>query len=521
MNFRQTFFAALSALSLITADASVSFAAQEVGTGSTPVAASGGTAVGNGEVVSENKCDINSLKSKFESGKESYTAINTQNGKYFGKYQMGTAALEETGFIKKGTYAKYGAGGLLDSANWTGKLGINSTSDWLANSTVQEATEPEWEAAQLRQMPSSVKAAMGQQLPGGCGPLTEASYLMGAHLMGPGGVQSYLSSGGYCGKASSGQVKYDTTDGSGVCVQKYMCAGSSCQTVTKDMSKKICSTVMPTLNAINCSNYTGQQAALCNYAKPYLMTQEECQSAEDMAQGAKKGPNKEKCENSTFGPGSGSWSYALACSWASSAVANQDGTNEAGESPQTSGKGNTGAVSDPECMQKLEGMGVQFDKIGQFYNGTYGGTTCVIENAVALRGTAIPFAGQKLNMTCDMAIAMEKFGQQIKSLGVTSYFGIGSTRTCGPMRDKRGNLPGTITNHALGQAVDFTGVVIGGRQISMGKIHEPNTPDGAIASQVKAIACSTFRAVLSPTYAQYTGTFIHNHVEWAKLNVCR
>jgi hypothetical protein len=516
MYFRKLFFAAIAAASLIGTD--VTYAVD-----SANGATSGGDAKADGEVVSENKCDVDALKSKFESSADgqNYGAINKANGLYFGKYQMGTAALEDMGYIKAGTTKSYGAKGLLDSANWTGKDGINSTTDWLNNSAVQEAVEPLWQAKQASYMPSSVKAAMGQQLPGGCGPMTDAAYLMGSHLVGPAGVKAYLDSGGQCGKASSGGLSADTTDGSGVCVQKYLCAGSSCQTVTKDMNKKTCDVTMPVINAISCSNYTGQELALCNYAKPYLMTSEECNSAETMAQNAEMGPNKEKCENSSFGPGTGSWSYVLACSWASSAVANQDGTTETGETPQTATQGNSGAVSDPECMNKLEGMGVQFDKIGQFYNGTYGGTTCVIENAVSLRGTAIPFAGQKLNMTCDMAIAMEKFGQQIKSLGVTSYFGIGSTRTCGPMRDKRGNLPGTITNHALGQAVDFTGVVIGGRQISMGKVHEPNTPDGAIATQIKAIACSTFRAVLSPTYAQYTGTFIHNHVEWAKLNVCR
>lgn len=515
MIFRRIFLAAVAAISLSISDAGYLYAQSANG------ATSGGDAKASGEVVSENKCDVNSLKAKFESGGSGYAAVNKQNGLYFGKYQMGTAALEETGFIKKGTYSQYGAKGILQPGVWTGKSGINSTQDWLNNPAVQDATEPLWQQVQLSQMPASVKAAMGQQLPGGCGPLTESSYLMGAHLMGPGGVASYLSSGGFCGKASSGQVKYDTTDGSGVCVQKYLCSGSSCQTVQKDMSKKTCDVTMPMINAISCSNYTGQQASLCNYAKPFLMTRAECDSAETMAENAEKGPNKEKCENSTFGPGTGSWSYVLACSWASSAVANQDGTEETGETPQSATKGNPGAVSDPECMNKLKGMGVEFDQIGQSYNGTYEGKTCVIENAVALKGTAIPFAGSKLTMTCDMALAMEKFGQQIKGLGVTSYFGIGSTRTCGPMRDKRGNLPGTVTNHALGQAVDFTGVVIGGRQISMGKVHEPNTPDGAIANQVKAIACSTFRAVLSPTYAQYTGTFIHNHVEWASLNVCR
>jgi hypothetical protein len=167
-------------------------------------------------------------------------------------------------------------------------------------------------------------------------------------------------------------------------------------------------------------------------------------------------------------------------------------------------------------------MGVQFDTLGTVQNGAYGGVTCSIQNAVALTGTAIPF-GARLQMTCDMAIAMEQFGQKIKGMGVTGYYGIGSTRECGPMRDKGGNKPGTITNHALGQAVDISGVIVGGRKISMGSfVNAPGTPDGALTAQLKAVACSTFRGVLSPSYSGYVGVYVHFHVEWGKANgMCR
>jgi hypothetical protein len=268
---------------------------------------------------------------------------------------------------------------------------------------------------------------------------------------------------------------------------------------------------MPMIEAISCSNFTGQSLALCNQAKPYLMTRAECNSAEEMAQAAKKGSNEEACKNQTFGSGTGSWSYVLACSYASTAVADQDGV----QNPP-------GVVSDPACMEKLKGMGVQFDQLGTVQNGSFGGVTCSIENAVALRGTAIPF-GARLTMTCDMAIAMEQFGQKIKGQGVTGYSGIGSTRECGPMRDKTGNKPGTITNHALGMAVDIPAVIVGGRKISMGEfVTHPGTPDAALTAQLKAVACSTFRGVLSPSYAGYIGAFVHFHVEWGKAsNMCR
>jgi hypothetical protein len=267
---------------------------------------------------------------------------------------------------------------------------------------------------------------------------------------------------------------------------------------------------MPMIEAISCSNYTGALQTFCQQTKPALMTRQECASAEAMSKEAPKGPNKEKCEHLTFAAGTGSWSFALACSYASEAVADGDGAANPG-----------GPVSDPACMEKLKGMGVDFTTIGQMANGSYGGKTCTIENAVSLRGTAVPF-GANLTMTCDMAVAMEQFGQKMKGLGATSYYGIGSTRPCGPMRDKGGNKPNTITEHALGRAVDISGFVSGGQKISMGSIHKPATPAGTLAIAAKQAACSTFRGVLSPTYAGYVGTFVHFHVEWGALDgVCR
>ena len=207
--------------------------------------------------------------------------------------------------------------------------------------------------------------------------------------------------------------------------------------------------------------------------------------------------------------GTGSWSFVLACSWAADAVADQDGESNP-----------SGPVSDPECISRLKGMGVEFNTLGRVQNGSYNGTTCFIDNAVSLSGTAIPY-GATLTMTCDMAVAMEQFGQKMKGIGATGYYSIGSTRPCGPMRDKNGDKPGTITEHALGRAVDLTGFIAGGRKISFGKIHEPGTPDGQLALQAKSIACSTFRGVLSPSYSGYTGKYIHNHLEWGRFSGCR
>lgn len=487
-----------------------------VQTGSAMAEAGGSAAAGSGTVVSENTCDMSSMLNKMESGKAAGDYFSDNGKGFIGIKNWGSKALETMGYLKPGS-------GKADRStynpeNWTGKNGIWNKDDFMNSKVVQDGLGLEYSNQQMKEASSSLKSLVGQTMPGSsCGPLTETGLRMGMHLVGSGGFSEFMKSGGFCGKkddvAPNGHVlQHNTKDngGSGTCASKYACAGNTCSVITTDMNKKICNVVMPMIENISCSNFTGQSLALCKQAKPFLMTRAECADAEKMSEAAKKGPNEEKCKNSTFGPGTGSWSYVLACSYASSAVADQDG--EANPS---------GPVTDPACMEKLKGMGVAFDVQGTVGNGQYGGATCSIENAVALRGTAVPY-GARLTMTCDMAIALETFGQKIKGLGVTGYYDIGSTRPCGPMRDKGGNKPGTITNHALGQAVDISGVIVGGRKISMGTLLNPSTPDGALTSQLKAIACSTFRGVLSPTYAGYVGAYVHFHVEWGKAsNMCR
>lgn len=437
---------------------------------------------------------------------------------------MGAEALEDMEYLKDGA-SKFADGSInykatYDPSNWTGKDGIWSMEDWKKATAVQDAVEPLWQAKQTKSALAATKAAMasGAQIPGGCGQMTSGAYLMGAHLVGQGGVESFIKSGGHCGKkgdvaANGYKLEWKTTDKSGTCVQKYMCAGSTCSTVQKDMSKKTCVPTMKMINEINCANYSGAQASFCRQAQPYLMTQGECDSAEAMAEAEPKGPNKEKCENLTFGPGTGSWSFALACSWAKEVVADQDGMDNNLQQP-------SGPVADPACIQRLLGMGVQFSSLGRRPNGTYGGTACFIENAVSLSGTALPF-GKTLTMACDTAVAMETMSQKLKSIGVTGYTSdIGSMRECGPKRDDRGNIPGTITGHAKGWAVDWGGFIYNGQAVSMAQVRNPAAPFHGIAQQVKAIACSSFKLVLTPTYANYT-KFGHNHVEWGNQSGCR
>lgn len=436
---------------------------------------------------------------KIESaGSGDYRALSKDG--FLGRYQIGEGKLQDLGYaVKDGNWKD-------NSFVWTQKarseFGIGSNADFLNSPAAQEAIYTKINAINEKAL-SGLMGQVGKPLSCG-GSVSKAALLAGAQL-GAGKVQAYFRNGGNCvaGKGTP------TNDGNGTCVEKFMCAVAGCNPIEKDMSKKTCEVTMPMIEALSCGNMPSSLRGFCSTYRPYLMTRYECNDAEKMAEAAPKGPNAEKCENLSFGVGTGSWSFVLACSWAGDFVADQDGESNP-----------NGPVSDPACIEKLRGMGVDFKVLGQVQNGTHNGQTCTIENAVSLMGTAVPFAGMRLTMTCDMAVAMEQFGQKMKSLGTTSYYGIGSTRLCGPMRDKTGNKKGTITEHALGRAVDIAGFIVGGRKIPMGAIHTPMTPDGVLAVQAKQFACSTFRGVLSPTYEGYVDVYSHFHVEWGRLNKC-
>jgi hypothetical protein len=474
--------------------------------------------VGDGQSVTEsqNKSMGNSAASECivqgESGGDA-KAVNTQTG-FRGLFQIGEGKLIDLG------YAVRSGNSTLDNDNknvvFTDKAkaeGIGSWEDFGNNPDFQRKIKAQIDSLNQNQFSAAAKNMVGSTINCGGSPTTVSMAMLtqGAQF-GAGKVNAWAANGGNCIAAPAGnkRVGSATNDGNDKCVTWQMCNASSCSNVTKDMSKKTCdSPVMPMIKAISCSNFTGQNLQLCNYAKPFLMTDGECASAEAMAEKANKGPNKEKCENQTFGPGTGSWSYALACSWASEAVADQDGAANNTNPPME---------NDPECVNKLNSMGVQFTFRGQRTNGSNNGTACVIAKSVSATGTAVPF-GTTLEMDCEMLLAFEQFGQKLKSLGVTSYYGISSVSECRRIRTKAG-YGKSMSNHGYGRAVDFSGVIIGGKKVSMGKIWETGTAEGQTAAQIKNIACATFRGVLSPTYKGYVGAYFHNHVDMGSGHYC-
>jgi hypothetical protein len=126
---------------------------------------------------------LNALGQRESSG--NYHAVN-QFG-YLGKYQMGEGALIDTGYYTAdGTAAND-----WQPSHFTGKGGINSKAQFLASPEAQEAAIRAYMDKQWQYI-ASVQKYDGQVL-GGV-KITISGMLAGAHLVGNGGVKTYLNS---------------------------------------------------------------------------------------------------------------------------------------------------------------------------------------------------------------------------------------------------------------------------------------------------------------------------------------
>jgi hypothetical protein len=118
-----------------------------------------------------------------------YDAVNSIG--FSGKYQFGDGALEDLGYLKPGTTAKYSVkNALLISENWTGKDGITSRDAWLANTTVQEKAMLDYTNRNLK----TLKRVGGVRE--GDDKLTISGMLAGSHLLGAGGMKKWRNGEG-------------------------------------------------------------------------------------------------------------------------------------------------------------------------------------------------------------------------------------------------------------------------------------------------------------------------------------
>lgn len=113
-----------------------------------------------------------------ESGND-YSAVNTIG--YCGRWQMGSPALQDLGYVKKGWSTR----NLRNKSAWTGKDGITSRDSFLGNTKVQDQ-------AFLRYTRMNYKSLLRLKVITISTPKDQvAGFLAAAHLKGPGGARKF------------------------------------------------------------------------------------------------------------------------------------------------------------------------------------------------------------------------------------------------------------------------------------------------------------------------------------------
>ena len=122
--------------------------------------------------------------SSIAGGVQNYGTINSKG--YAGKYQFGAQSLQTTGYVIQPPGRVVTNADLNNPANWTGKNGINSLSDWLANKNNAQETA----MYDLTKTNYNTLVSQGIIDSANSSPQAVAGYLSVAHLLGPGGARA-------------------------------------------------------------------------------------------------------------------------------------------------------------------------------------------------------------------------------------------------------------------------------------------------------------------------------------------
>lgn len=162
---------------------------------------------------------------------ESGGPYNTENSiGYSGRYQFGVAALEDFGYVKKGSWAKYGKNiALRNPEIWTGKDGLSSQADWFNAGALQEKVM--YQNA-LRNYNAMVKNGAVRE---GDPPEVVAGMIKVAHLLGAGGWSSKY--GKYVG-AKGWREGQGGSDAYGTSGDKYFAQGKQAILAMADVDGK-------------------------------------------------------------------------------------------------------------------------------------------------------------------------------------------------------------------------------------------------------------------------------------------
>jgi hypothetical protein len=305
--------------------------------------------------------------------------------------------------------------------------------------------------------------------------------------------------------------------------------------VPTNTTSQTCTPTMAMIGALNCGIYPAPLQAFCNLNKPLLMDMAHCQSAEKYAQNVPPGGSHlDECKTSTFGTGTGSWSYVLACAKTSSnqgqfgsgtqalnklGITDVSGTGggtgggtAGGSSGGASGSGVAVAAADPGCLAKLQGSGAKFTNLGQRrYSGPAG--SCTVANDVKYSNQDVTYTAE---MDCNLAVMWENFGKKLKALGVTKVGSFG-TLGCRNMNNGKSSNTGHLSKHAYGYAADMEPFTINGQTYSGSRYFSDPTARAQIQSMVQA-ACESFNLTLAFRYYKGRQGIHHIHAQFTQHN---
>ena len=292
-----------------------------------------------------------------------------------------------------------------------------------------------------------------------------------------------------------------------------------------DKSSKTCQPTMKMINELQCSNFPSNIQSFCQQYKPKLMTSDECNRAEKMAEKEKKGERQTECENQTFAqPGTSAWSYVLACSFTQKNQGTFGSATQASDGKTGSSGGGGGSTSgdgtpdDPQCVERLKKRIPDLKVLGGVTISA-NGTTCGMKSGVSSTGIPGVTISPAVTVECLEMEKLADFAEQMKGKGVTRMTNIGSLdRTCRWIRNASGTHVGKVSSHAYGMAVDLSGFYLGGQYFDTKRYWSDSSTKAWMDANVRPLACQIFKGVLGPYF--YRGAYSHFHVEMRQKTSC-
>ncbi len=273
---------------------------------------------------------------------------------------------------------------------------------------------------------------------------------------------------------------------------------------------KTCNVTVPILQAIPCGTYPSELQSFCTQYKPMQMDMAHCQLAEKYAQYAPPtGSRKDECARQTFGHGTSSWSFVLACS---GTPTNQ---GSAGDSKSVQNKGNitnsgttsSGAGMDPQCLSTLQGMGATFQNKGQVDHGAGPVNECIVTQEVYYTNRDVAYSGE---MDCNLAVAMEAYGKKLKAIGVTRVHNLGLIGCRGMNNGRTASHSQSL--HSYGLAADMDAWTINGQNINGAQYFTDPTARATIQTILNA-TCESFPGVLAYNFYKGNQGIHHIHAQ--------